>query len=280
MSTKIYDGFYLREGVTPFDILGEITTDWENIGLRLYSESVLRTLPYGIEGRDLVDGVIASSRARAAMEKSAMRNFGADLSGEVIFFYDEVSARYVGRIFTEVEEYREHLFGLAGVGEYSYWNNTSRPESVSGAAWEERREVWERVLESGSYAGRGLSWKVPTERLDGALVHARGEGVGALQALGQHDRVVLTTDSQSEVPATEEEDGGDYTGDDDGSEGAIGSAVSETASSYRINCGITYLVTAESEDEASDKAFDMAVEDVGYIHARAMWFSDPEIVDE
>ncbi|MCH6469874.1 hypothetical protein [Sinomonas terrae] len=52
-------------------------------------------------------------------------------------------------VFADNPQYENTLDDMEGVEEYGYWNNTDRPDGLSEAEWDARREAWDRVMPSG-----------------------------------------------------------------------------------------------------------------------------------
>lgn len=79
-------------------------------------------------------------------------NFRESLEAKVII-YPPLNGhnKLMGVVIAEDYIFRENLLNLPFIQDYSYWNNSDKPEHLTGKEWKERRKNWDRVFEnSGS----------------------------------------------------------------------------------------------------------------------------------
>lgn len=56
------------------------------------------------------------------------------------------------------QDIREALLSIDGVTSYEYFDNIDKPKDISAEEWDERRDVWDRILGYDPPIMRGLSW--------------------------------------------------------------------------------------------------------------------------
>jgi hypothetical protein len=100
------------------------------------------------------------------MEKSGGRDPEVDANFEVVICEDGNNAVLLS--FTEHYEWFSDLLDLPGAEDFSYWDGTDRPDTVSEEEWSTRRRTYERILSRDPYgrpAGCGvtLSFQKPIE---------------------------------------------------------------------------------------------------------------------
>lgn len=74
---------------------------------------------------------------------------------EVAFLQDEKTKNIFAMVYGSRES-REHFDSVYSEFEYSYWNNTDRPDDLSEAEWKERKVTWDRLLGHNSPKVSGL----------------------------------------------------------------------------------------------------------------------------
>jgi len=67
-----------------------------------------------------------------------------DFSCEIVFI--PVKSQVLGIPYTEQEEHIKIIESMPGYEEYGYWNNTDRPDNLSEARWDKRRDDWDLAL--------------------------------------------------------------------------------------------------------------------------------------
>lgn len=93
------------------------------------------------------------------VKKTGRRDPGFDFECDISFIF---SGNYVYFIvFTEVNDYIEIIQNFKNVEDYSYWNNTDRPENIPSKVWSARRRKWDQLLKkSGVPALSGLNFEL------------------------------------------------------------------------------------------------------------------------
>ena len=92
---------------------------------------------------------------RSRTVDKGIRAPGVDTDFQLVFFPD--GDRFLGIAFTEHSRWFRHWLRQPLVSEYRYWNNTDRPNGLSGKEWERREAAWDRVLCMEPPATRGFS---------------------------------------------------------------------------------------------------------------------------
>ena len=68
-------------------------------------------------------------------------------------------------LYTEQPVFEQVWLETPGVEAFPYWNNSDRPDELTEAAWDERRDIWERVLPGWTPPARiGLCWNFVLEQ--------------------------------------------------------------------------------------------------------------------
>lgn len=79
------------------------------------------------------------------IKKTGMRNRAVDTDFQIVLFPQD--SRFIGIAYTEHSSWFHKFLRMPGVSEYGYWNNTDPPDNVSDEEWDERRLVWDKVLD-------------------------------------------------------------------------------------------------------------------------------------
>lgn len=104
---------------------------------------------------------MAATKAHQEIRRTGRRAPAFDLQCEVGMVPDPADPRTAyALLYTERDDYREVFEAQPGVRPWPYWNNVDRPDDVTEAEWDERREVWDRVLGDEAPARRGLCWEM------------------------------------------------------------------------------------------------------------------------
>lgn len=182
MSTKIYNGYRITgtDGrPDPF----ALTTDLRDVLLGIYRRTYTRTLAElaccqidrvewvnrtpGDAMAALPDSPLwaahaAIEEAAEIIEKKGRRVPPLDFQCEIQFLADSANpdGPIYALLYTEREDYRQEFESIAGVEFWGYWNNTDQPDDVTDAEWDERRQVWDRILGWDAPVTRGLGWKL------------------------------------------------------------------------------------------------------------------------
>jgi hypothetical protein len=99
---------------------------------------------------------------RVAVDKDKKDTFwdrSSEHNFEVSFMRDEKTANVFAMIYGSRES-REFFKNVYSEYEYSYWNNTDHPESLSEDEWDDRNATWDRLLGYKSPKVSGLMMTV------------------------------------------------------------------------------------------------------------------------
>lgn len=80
------------------------------------------------------------NRVKKNRERSPAADFSLDIS--II----PMRGRVLGMHFTEQRDFVELLEKKPWFSDYSYWDNTDRPEGINSSQWRQRIKVWDRAL--------------------------------------------------------------------------------------------------------------------------------------
>lgn len=90
-------------------------------------------------------------------------------------------------IFAEDPGYRQVLIDAGIVADYGYWNNVDQPEDLSADQWNQRREDWMHIVETGDGSYAHLpSWDVPGT-IDEVFYPIAGDHVDFFKAADLND---------------------------------------------------------------------------------------------
>ncbi len=158
MSTKIYNAFKLP--TTSFSAIRMAVAELREQALSCALQTIkAKALADALERFDLacLAGTLESEprdflgEAFAAIfneiqefKSSPYRNPGIDTSLSLCFF--PRSKDTLGMAFADNPTLLELVKTLPGWQDYSYWNNTDRPDHVSAAQWSARRVAWNKAL--------------------------------------------------------------------------------------------------------------------------------------
>lgn len=154
MSTKIYEGRRLVEGIEVFELNTRLRQLLNPVRDRLDAEFLAHRSVRLIDNADFA-GAARPGRPviRAHMDfteeqlKEDRRSLLFDPhSFSMSLGRDEHNRRVLVLPYFGHEEYRQVLDASGMFEDYGYWDNTDRPEEVTAAHWAERGEAWERVL--------------------------------------------------------------------------------------------------------------------------------------
>lgn len=176
MSIKIYNGY--RRKVENLDDLQNFLNDFKEKAKRLHQKAYTaafidcvvgivdaRTaevedpnddksnVPYWIAHKTIQDEYTKTKLPIAS--RAMLYDFECSLSifleGEYAYFL----------IFAENQKFHKLFSRQKSVHEFNFWNNTDKPNHISDKRWEERSEIWDRVLgPSGVPADRSMTLEV------------------------------------------------------------------------------------------------------------------------
>lgn len=167
MSTKIYSGYILDEGLNPFQLIPRLkelfvpAIQKEIYGIylgNLFSLYDLATYNDG-EFKHIFEKK-QSQKKRMSENDPLMRKIfalAADLTerevkedeyqyqAEILFAQDPVTERYLAYFMGSNDS--ERLFRyMDGVSIFEYYNNSDEPHGISSEDWQERGRMWERSV--------------------------------------------------------------------------------------------------------------------------------------
>lgn len=191
MSTKIYEGRRLAEGVTVWDVLPRLREAMDPIRDRLDITELLRraiwhldtvvlpTEPTG-DGPGL-DSPLSFALIDYQREQGEMNpaHRGHDPHRfEASFGFDPGTGRTLMCPFFDNPAYGSALDDMSEIEEYGYWNNTDQPDGVDDTEWEERRLAWERVT-PGAPMDTMVTFQLRGDVVGWRMLRAASRGTGA-----------------------------------------------------------------------------------------------------
>lgn len=174
MSTKIFNGY--RRKVENIDDLQNFLNVFKEKARRLHQKAYMKAYV------DYVVRIIDSRAAEIEGEESdnapfwivqrniqkdyektklpgAARTMEHDFECSVSIFLEGEYAYFM--VFSENKKFKALFSRQKGVHEFHYWNNTDKPRHISNKRWEERSEIWDRILgPSGVPADRSMTMEV------------------------------------------------------------------------------------------------------------------------
>jgi hypothetical protein len=181
MSTKIYNGYRLSglTGVADlFAFTGQLRAALDPVYRAAYVHQIARIAVIAADmlerGETPDTGPVetltnarsplmyadhALNDAHQTIATTKRRNPDLDLQFELTVLTDPANPGTLYALaYTEQDGYRTVFEELSEVRPWPYWNNTDRPNDVTDAEWELRRDTWQRVLGDEPPGRRGLSW--------------------------------------------------------------------------------------------------------------------------
>lgn len=154
MSTKIYHGYRISPVVDLFEFTGRLRAVMNPIRMRLDATMLMDRAITAVDGADARGEARPQGALFTAMTEfdDEQRTMDSALRGhdphrfEVSFGSDQQTGRILCLLYVDQGEFTEAWESLPEVEPYGYWNNADRPERVTDAEWEERREAWDRVM--------------------------------------------------------------------------------------------------------------------------------------
>ena len=159
MSTKIYDGFVIENK----------TLEQLHKQIMVYRQEVIALTQQELS--EYIGGLVAYHLDEITMGIKKDKSKHSILSGKNVFMKDqeadcrakgmrshlydfscEISLiplkanKILGIIYTKRESFKDLWFNKSFVKEYSYWNNTDKPDEITGKEWAQRDRVWGRAL--------------------------------------------------------------------------------------------------------------------------------------
>lgn len=207
MSIKVHDGYELPAGSDVFEVVRSLDRGLRELHEKLVLQALVTTVlayrQHQVLGSfdPFLDTAIQLSpyapeaRVRAAVELMRGHDLNPLLAAQgvlrVVGLLDEdhhtapeVSLRMQvtllrntagnHRIYallgTDRQEYRDAFMRITGASDFSWWDNTDRPQGVEQASWALREMVWTKLLAVQPVTRQGLSWQLPSSGFELAQV--------------------------------------------------------------------------------------------------------------
>ena len=119
-------------------------------------------------------------RRQTEVRTTLRRDPQVDFEFFIRFYVDPRDGQFLGSVHTEVAAWRDLWFQEPGITDWSFWDSTDKPDTVSKGEWEDRRTSWDRVLGYGEGSTR-FSWKAEMARND-RLWEVRGASAAQIEA--------------------------------------------------------------------------------------------------
>lgn len=203
MSTKIFNGYRLADGVDVLEFADRLNEVWAAAAAPTWQNWLTRTAVTCVDRHvvlgdsvmitPLVEADTLISRTRRELAASSRRNFGLDLTAQVQFLRDPVTGRTHLLLFTELDDYVRAFESLDGLEPYAYWDNTDPDPAVSDEEWRARAEAWDRAIPSGVPSNHGLSLEFDVEAAVGTIALTAHHDREQLELLAPHLAGVTTT---------------------------------------------------------------------------------------
>lgn len=129
----------------------------------------------------IADRVMA--RTHEAIQTSGRRNPAFDLSCDIVLLRDHgADGALYALLYTEHAPYRRTWESMDAVAWFGYWNSTERPDDLTEAEWDARRDTWARLLPRfDPPAIRGLSWSLIGDMHRTSLVEVAKDDPAAIE---------------------------------------------------------------------------------------------------
>jgi len=158
MSTKIYTGFKFTNDL--FEIHNEIMKFRHELKIKVDEKItdyfakecsvLLDSISVGarkLKKRDTIYGIIWKDFSEKEREiEQGKRNPAVDFSFGISIIPTK-DRKILGIVYTEQQEFLNMWTAKSFVEDYSYWNNTDKPDNISEEEWKERSETWNNILE-------------------------------------------------------------------------------------------------------------------------------------
>ena len=171
MSTKIYHGFEIKSN-NSVDLLSKLKTISKRIeklaDAKLKSWLAQRATyifdNYTIENKDTSNGILVKvfmeyiDRA-GEVKKTQKRDPGIDFSFSLTIF-PKTAKKSIGIIYCEHQDLIDAFMDHEDVSDFSYWNNTDRPEDISESEWQARKKSWDKALDRTTFGKSGFTFTI------------------------------------------------------------------------------------------------------------------------
>lgn len=167
MSTKIYSGYILDEGMNPFEMINAVKDKFIPPIQKSIYENYLANFVRLYDIANYNDGALSyllrekltkekqgvpasftapklSLMARKETE-SEIKDEAYEYQVEILFAQDPQTKRYL-TYFMGSQKMESKFKRMKGISEYCYYNNTDEPDGVSEDDWQERGNAWNRSV--------------------------------------------------------------------------------------------------------------------------------------
>lgn len=161
MGTKIYNGFVLK--ISDIFEFHDKLMRWRDDLKKMHREDLARTMARMIA--DMIDretlrpGEFAGKspwsqtfwsiiERQKKVRAERTRDTEVDFEFELSFFPFE--GRLFGNVYCERPEWREAWMNLDFVEDFSYWDGSEGPKTVTAEEWTERERVWDGIFQTES----------------------------------------------------------------------------------------------------------------------------------
>lgn len=178
MSTKIFNGYRLKAGTDLWEFTERLREEGNELRNRLDMEAV-EVFAERAEAERITsgEGPFPSVESRLMSGylgwSELMHTLGESRIGDphrlsVTFIRDTKTDRILALLYAG-SKMEEVFTRQPEVEFFGYWNNTDPDEDCTELEWEEREEVWERMLGFDPPIRRGISFDLRADSTDGIV---------------------------------------------------------------------------------------------------------------
>lgn len=226
MSIKIYSGYTLKPDTNVFEFTEKLRGVLNPIRDRIDAEIIygyaVMEFDSNLFSNNLDVELKTENELKRTVWNTGLSNYIKDQKNvnknsysydpnrfEATFGRDERTGRILVITYCENKQLMDAWHSLPEVSEYGYWNNTDEPENVTSEEWDERGNVWDRVIGHNAPSEGMLSFVLrATSRPEPKIIDflnpeisnhkKRGRGINAAQKLIQQ-AVELQNDVENKM---------------------------------------------------------------------------------
>ena len=164
MSTKVYEGILIDQQYDFWEIVHGIRETCENVFKELNIAYTIESLydeytQYIVQCYKNSDYQLDAGLFTTAFHKHKEDTLTKPLGCSVYLYPPLDNGRTLGYVQSSSPQHYETLIKLPYISDYAYWNNTDKPDSISGSEWAQRKDDWNTLFPSvGSvFSGLGVS---------------------------------------------------------------------------------------------------------------------------
>jgi len=180
MSTKIYNGYKMPKSLELLqDFIMDFRDKAEKVVMHDLTKLTAEMTSYNVDRfffNSLKEPELADSALQKVMrliddeyskiKKTKERNPTYDFECEISVLVPKGSDKILLLLFTEQKNLKSLFESYEFIDEYSYWNNSDKPDDISDVEWGQRKIDWDKALPgSGVPARNGLSFELIGEWL-------------------------------------------------------------------------------------------------------------------